>query len=228
MLTLLCCASSKISFLRVYIRSDQIWSKSLISNEISREISYIMSEWIKRVDYSSLQWEWRRNRVVKWIFTTMNEHDEWTKWINRVNEQNEKEWKWREEKWWKKDELWLKKRVNFTLFWSRISVLRNENNTRNENFNNFILCLHFMSSYHVFMSSFHVISLCHFFMSLLHTIFSYHVFISCLHVMSFHHVLFSACHIFFVFENISFRVWRWNIYSLDDIMIDEAIDKIWF
>ncbi len=111
----------------------------MILNEISRKISHIMSQWIKWIDYSSLQWEWRRNRVVKWIFTTMNEHDEWTKWINKMNEQNEKKWKWRKKKWWKKNELWLKKRANFTLFWSRISVLRNENNTRNENFNNFIL-----------------------------------------------------------------------------------------
>jgi hypothetical protein len=143
-----------------------------------------MSEWIKWIDYSSLQWEWRRNRVVEWIFTTMNEHDEWTRWMNKMNEQNEKEWKWREEKWWKKDELWLKKRANFTLFWSRISVLRNENNTWNENSNSFILCLHFMSSYHVFMSSLHVISSCHLFIRFLHITSSYHVRMSCLLIMS--------------------------------------------
>jgi hypothetical protein len=163
----------------------------------------------------------------------MNTHDdEWTRCVNKMNEQNKKEWKWRKKKWWKKDELWLKNRANFILFWSRISVLRNENNTWNENFNNFILCLHFMSSYHVFMSFLHVISSCHFFMSFLHVIFSYDFFISRLYIMFACHV-FSSCLAFCLsyfscFWEHSFRVWRWIIYSLDDIMIDKAIDKIWF
>jgi hypothetical protein len=124
-------------------------------------------------------------RVTTKSSSRMNIHDdEWTRWVNKMNEQDEKEWKWRKKKWWKKDELWLKKRANFTLFWSCISVLRNENNTWNENFNNFILCLHFMSSYHVFMSSLHVISSCHFFIRFLHITSSYHVRMSCLFIMS--------------------------------------------
>jgi hypothetical protein len=131
----------------------------------------------------------------------MNTHDdESTEWVNKMNEQNEKEWKWREAKWWKKRELWLKTRANFILFWSRISVLRNENNTWNENFNNFVLCLHIMSSYHVFISCLHTTSSYHVFISRLHItshitshiISSYHVFVSCSHVMSSCHV-FSSC-----------------------------------
>jgi hypothetical protein len=76
--TALLCVVESFSFARLHqIRLNLI--ESLIFNEISKRINHIMSKWITWIDYSSLQWEWRRNRIIKWIFTTINEHDEWTK-----------------------------------------------------------------------------------------------------------------------------------------------------
>jgi hypothetical protein len=113
-IALLCVVESFFLACLHQIRSDLIEIIDIEWNQQRNQLYHVWVNQMSRLFFSSM-------RVTTRSSSRMNTHDdEWTRWMNRVNEQNEKEWKWREKKWWKKDELWLKKRANFTLFWSRI------------------------------------------------------------------------------------------------------------